>query len=333
MRIGTRSSHLALLQAEKVAACLRENGIDYEICPQKTVADRFLDKPLTDFGGKALFSRELDVALLEDRVDICVHSLKDLESRLHPDLDILATLKRDPANDMFVLHPHSPYRREEKRQDTSIDWDFLPDRSVVATCAPRRKAFLLHKRPDLDIVPIRGNIERRLALLEKRNYHAIVLSQASFLRSHRSMQHTHLIDSSDMLPASTQGVIAVVGLKESHQHSVAKRNPLTRQALANIHHQKTFLTSAIEREILHILGCNCHSPVAAFAAFDASGHIKVQAEILSHDGSERYSTAQSFSTPIKNENDSQNIGRTIGLQLLQKLPNSFISSLQLQPHT
>jgi hydroxymethylbilane synthase len=262
LRIGTRGSPLALAQAHMVAAALcavhdwDENQI--QIVTVTTTGDMIQDRPLADIGGKALWTKELDHYLLDGRTDISVHSMKDVETIRPAELAITAMLPRASAEDRLI---------------GAKSIDALPHRARVGTSSPRRGAQLLHRRPDLEIVPIRGNVETRLARLECGEIDATLLAAAGLDRLGMNEIGTAI----DMLSAPAQGAIGIEARADMAEvHDI----------IAAINHEETHLCISAERKLLEGLGGNCHSPVAALATME-KGQIRLYAEILSCNGSER----------------------------------------------
>jgi len=256
LRIGTRGSPLALAQASLVADALKAAhgwGADaIEIVAITTTGDMIQDRPLADLGGKALWTKELDSALFERRTDISVHSMKDVETIRHDALVIGAMLERADTRDRLV---------------GADSIAALAQGARIGTSSPRRSAQLLHRRPDLEMVPIRGNVATRLARVESGEYHATLLAAAGLDRLG--------IDAGvplDLLPAPAQGAIGA--------EILAERGDLC-ALLAAIDHRPTHEAVDAERAFLARLGGDCRSAVAALA-----GGATVRAEILSADGGE-----------------------------------------------
>ncbi|MGQ0660060.1 hydroxymethylbilane synthase [Sphingosinicella sp.] len=261
LRIGTRGSPLALAQAEMVAAALRAaHGWDeaaIKIVPITTTGDVVQDRPLAEIGGKALWTKELDQTLLDGRTDVSVHSMKDVETIRPDDLAIAAMLPRADPRDRLI------------GAGRIAD---LPDGAVVGTSSPRRAAQLLARRPDLSIVPIRGNVQTRLAKVARGEIAAILLAAAGLDRL--GIADGAPLD--DLLSAPAQGAIGV--------EMLAARADL-RPLLAAIDDEATSRCVHAERALLAALGGDCHSAVAARAEID-SGAVRLDAEILSADGRE-----------------------------------------------
>jgi hydroxymethylbilane synthase len=252
-RIGTRGSPLALAQAHMVADALRAKAsVETEIVPITTSGDIIQDRALAELGGKALWTKELDRALVEGRTDLSVHSMKDVET-IRPDtLVIAAMLERADTRDRLI---------------GAESLAALPKGARVGTSSPRRTAQLLARRPDLDCAIIRGNVQTRLAKIAEGDYDATLLAAAGLDRLGLDIGAPL-----DLLPAPAQGAIGV--------EMLAERDDL-RTLLAAIDDRPTHDAVNAERAFLAALGGDCHSAVAALA----DGPI-VKAEILSADGGE-----------------------------------------------
>ena len=262
MRIGTRRSPLALVQAEMTAAAIRvahglvENAV--MLVPMLASGDIIQDRPLADIGGKALWTKELERALIDDQIDIAVHSMKDVET-VRPDIfTIAAMLPRADVRDRLIGAP-------------SIQ-ALLPG-ARIGTSSPRRAAQMLRLRPDLQIVPLRGNVATRLQRIEAGEADATLLAAAGLDRL--GMSDTgHAIATVELLPAASQGAVGIDRLS-SREDLV----PL----LAAINHALTFAAVMAERAFLEALGGNCHSPVAALAVVDGN-RVDFSAHIFNEDG-------------------------------------------------
>ena len=198
LRIATRKSALALWQAEHVAARLRDahSDLDIELVPMTTRGDQVLDRPLSEIGGKGLFLKELEVAMLEGRADIAVHSLKDVPMELEPGFSIGAILERADAADAFI-------------SNSVTRLDQLPKGARVGTSSLRRQAQLRALRPDLQLLDLRGNVNTRLAKLDEGHYDAIILACAGLERLGMAQRIQSRLVAPDWLPAVAQGAIAI----------------------------------------------------------------------------------------------------------------------------
>lgn len=262
LRLGTRGSPLALVQARLVATALRDAhgwGPELiEIEPIATSGDQVRDRPLAEIGGKALWTRELDLALLDGRIDLAVHSMKDVETIRPAELAIAAMLKRADVRDRLVGAPSLAALGEGAR---------------IGTSSPRRAAQLLARRPDLTIVPFRGNVDTRLRKIALGEVDATLLAAAGLER----LGHAEIgVVLEDLLPAPAQGAIGV---------EVRSADRRVRALVAAIDDRATHLCVGAERRLLAGLGGTCRSPVAALAEL-AGDEIRLRAEIYSQDGRE-----------------------------------------------
>lgn len=262
LRLGTRGSPLALVQARLVATALRDAhgwGPELiEIEPIATSGDRLRDRPLSEMGGKALWTKELDLALIEGRIDFAVHSMKDVETIRPPELAIAAMLERADVRDRLVGAPSLAE---------------LPAGARMGTSSPRRAAQLLARRSDLAILPFRGNVESRLRKIQMGEVDATLLAAAGLDRLGRSDCGVLL---EDFLPAPAQGAIGI---------EVRSSDRRVRTLVAAIDHRPTHVCVAAERRLLEGLGGSCRSPVAALATLEGD-RIRLRAEILTEDGAE-----------------------------------------------
>ena len=244
LRIATRQSALALWQAEHVAARLRaaHPGLDVELVPMTTRGDQISDRPLAAIGGKGLFLKELEVAMLERRADIAVHSFKDVPAELEPEFAIGAVLERADAADAFVSVHFA-------RLDT------LPQSARVGTSSLRRQAQLRARRPDLQLMDLRGNVNTRLAKLDAGDYDAIVLACAGLDRLGLSARIRSRLQAPEWLPAAAQGAVAV-----ETRAGDARISAL----LAPLHDADSARCVAAERAVTRRLEGSCQVPIAAF---------------------------------------------------------------------
>ena len=263
LRLGTRGSPLALAQARKVAAAIEtaQRWPDgwVRIVEVKTTGDKVQDKPLAEIGGKALWTKELDRALLEGEVDFCVHSMKDVESDRPEGIHLAAVRPRGDVRDRII-------------GAESIDQ--LKQGATVGTSSPRRAAQLLRMRPDLKIVPIRGNVETRLKKVEQGEVDATLLASAGLKRL--EIDAGTAIPTETMLPAPGQ---AVIGME------CRTNDTRTQSVLSTVSNGITFHCISAERVFTRALGGTCHSPVAAFCAFE-DGDLRLRAQLFSEDGTE-----------------------------------------------
>jgi len=295
LRIGTRGSPLAMAQAYETRRRLQEQFSELnedgaiEICVLKTQGDMVLDKSLMELGGKGLFTKELDVALLGHQVDICVHSMKDVPTWL-PDGTILpCNLPREDTNDAFIYKDGSVKRIED-----------LPDGSVIGTASLRRQAQLLAKNPTLKCVNFRGNVQTRLRKLDDGVVDATLLAIAGLKRMDMDSCATSVLDWDEMLPAVAQGAIGIQ-CRSDDERSLKYINALN--------HEETKICVDCERAFLEALDGNCKTPIAGQARV-VDGRIKFRGLIAMPDGSQKFE--------IESEGDSAD-AKTIGYEAGRKL--------------
>jgi hydroxymethylbilane synthase len=257
IRLGTRGSPLALVQAGMVRDALTAaHGVEVEIVVIRTTGDAVQDRPLAEIGGKALWTKELDRALLGGDIDCAVHSMKDVETIRPAAILIAAMLPRADVRDRLIGAPSIAE---------------LPKGATVGTSSPRRRAQLLRLRPDLDIVFFRGNVDTRLAKLAAGEADATLLAAAGLARLGRPDVGV-AIELDVMLPAPAQGAVGIEARTDDH---------VTRGLLEVLDHPSTHRCVLAERALLAALHAGCHSPVAALAGMDGT----MRAELLAEDGS------------------------------------------------
>ncbi|WP_137821956.1 hydroxymethylbilane synthase [Pseudomonas sp. D(2018)] len=248
IRIATRKSALALWQAEYVKARLEEAhpGLKVSLVPMVSKGDKLLDAPLAKIGGKGLFVKELETALLENEADIAVHSMKDVPMDFPEGLGLYCICEREDPRDAFVSN----------RFDSL---DVLPTGSVVGTSSLRRQAQLLARRPDLKIQFLRGNVNTRLAKLDAGEYDAIILAAAGLIRLGFEDRIRSSISVEDSLPAGGQGAVGIeCRTADSEIHAL----------LAPLHHQDTALRVTAERALNKRLNGGCQVPIACYAVLE-----------------------------------------------------------------
>lgn len=263
LRLGTRGSPLALAQARKVAAAIEtaQRWPDgwVQIVEITTTGDKVRDRPLVEIGGKALWTKELDRALLSEEVDFCVHSMKDVESIRPNEIHIAAVRPRGDVRDRIV---------------GAASIELLKKNAIVGTSSPRRRAQLLRYRPDLKIVSLRGNVETRLKAVDSREVDATLLSAAGLKRLEISAGTA--IPTEVILPAPGQAVIGV---------ECRTNDTRTQSVLTTINNQITYDCVMAERALTRALGASCASPLAAFCVLD-DGDLTMRAQLFSEDGAE-----------------------------------------------
>ena len=263
LRIATRKSALALWQAEHVAARLSAlaPGLDIVLVPMTTEGDRNLGAPLASSGGKGLFVKELELALLDGRADLAVHSMKDVPVELTPDFEIGAVLEREDPRDAFLSIKH---------QDLAA----LPQGTRVGSSSLRRQSQLLHRRPDLRIDALRGNVDTRLRKLEEGQYDAILLAVAGLKRLGLADKITAILDMDISLPAVAQGAIGV---------ECRSGDGAALALLANLNHGPTWTCVKAERALSMGLFGSCNLPLAGHATLNGA-MLSLKGRVASPDG-------------------------------------------------
>jgi hydroxymethylbilane synthase len=251
IRIGTRASELALRQARLVEYALMQRGIQAELVTFKTIGDKKLDQPLSEIGAKGLFTHELEVALAKGKIDCAVHSLKDLPTDSNPELVIVAQLEREDPRDCVVVN----------RGTGAEGLDDLPAGSRVGTSSLRRRAQLRARRPDLEVVELRGNVPTRLKKVESGSVHAAILAAAGLIRLDAHQRIAMFLEPPDWLPAPGQGAIAVQIRSDSRLRNV----------FAPLNHRPTALATRAERAFLAALEGGCQVPIGALVTETREG--------------------------------------------------------------
>ncbi|RZK00397.1 MAG: hydroxymethylbilane synthase [Novosphingobium sp.] len=294
LRLGTRKSPLAMAQAEEARARLiAAHGwteTQVELVSVTASGDRIQDRPLAEIGGKALWTKELDAALIAGEIDFAVHSAKDVETIRPAEIAIAAVLPREDVRDVLV---------------GAASVQALPQGAVVGTSAPRRAALLLHARPDCKVVPIRGNVATRLAKLAAGEADATFLAAAGLNRLGETGTG-HPLPADEWLPAPGQAAIAI----ECRADDAA-----TRALLAAIDHAPSRDAVLAERALLAALGGNCHSPIAVLTAAEGD-RLSLRAAIFSPDGAHRVEAEAHFAA-----GDAEGPAR-LAAQLLAEAPEA-----------
>jgi hydroxymethylbilane synthase len=285
LRIGSRGSQLALWQANHISALLRERGHEVELEIIKTTGDKITDVALAKVGTKGMFTKEIEEALAEGRVDLAVHSLKDLPTELSPGFEIAAITKRENPCDVFC-----------SLKFASID--ALPRRARVGTSSLRRQAQLKAVRPDLEIYPLRGNVDTRLRKLEAGEYDAIILAAAGLNRLGKTELVKQTIPASLMCPAAGQGALGI---------EIRAGDAVTREHLAFLDDRTARATTTCERALLNRLGGGCQVPIGASAEM-RQGKLHLEAIVAHPDGSVLLRESRDGDDPEKLGND---VGETL----------------------
>lgn len=288
IRIATRKSKLALWQAHHVAHLLQAKfNIPTELVPVVTKGDRILDIPLAEIGGKGLFLKEIEDALIRGDADIAVHSMKDVPSQMPDELVLAAMLERENPSDALI---------------GADSLEALPKGAIVGTASLRRHAQLLAARPDLDIKTLRGNVDSRIAKQLAGEYHAIVLATAGLKRIGLTEHIGWQFSPDVMLPAVAQGCVGV---------QCSKANQELTDLLKTLEHNSTFLAVSAERQCNEALGGSCHAPIAVH------GHWNQQTLIL--DGMVGNLQGQILRDQVSGTISSQAEAQELGSQLAELL--------------
>lgn len=301
LRIGTRGSPLALAQAVQVrqhlmAADPSLDDDDVVIVTIATTGDRIQDRPLSQLGGKGLFTKEIEEALLDGRIDLAVHSMKDVPTALPDGLAIVACLERADPRDALL-------------SDLAARPGELPQGARVGTSSLRRQAQLLNRRPDLRVLPFRGNVNTRLRKLAEGEVDATLLACAGLARLGMGDRVRRPIEPDEMLPAVAQGAIGIeIRLDATAMH----------RRLAAIDHAATSRCVNGERAFLEILDGSCRTPIAAYARAEADGRLRLDAEVLSPDGRIRIAVSRTGSA-----GDAVAMGRDAGEEVRGRMPEDL----------
>ena len=305
LRIATRKSALAVAQTKLVADALvsANPGLAYELVTMTTEGDRRLDKSLASFGGKGVFIKELEVALLEGRADIAVHSLKDMPAEVLPEFKLAAVMRREDPRDAFIARGGA----------SGIKFMDLPSGARVGTGSIRRVVQLKALRPDIEYVPIRGNIQTRLSKLEELD--GVVLAAAGLKRMGLADQVTEYFDTDKVLPASGQGILAIETLADNAQVA---------GILACVNDAPTYCIAVAEMAFLKALNAGCQFPVASFAEFANDSQIRNGPQTLKirgiywDEGSQRLLRAE-YACPVATVEAAREAGIALAGKIREQL--------------
>lgn len=300
LRIATRQSALALWQSRWVAEQLEKAhpGLEIELVEMTTEGDRNLSASLSKIGGKGLFLKELEQALLENRADIAVHSLKDVPANDNPGLKLCAFLPRATPWDALLSNAYNNLAD-------------LPPRATVGTSSLRRQAQLLAIRPDLNIQPLRGNVDTRINKLQTGQYDAIILAAAGLERLNLQAHIREYLSPDICLPAVGQGIV-VVQAREDDADIIKLLEP--------IHHETSFHAALAERSMNAILGGSCQVPVAGFAKLDGDS-LQLHGLVAESDG-----TLILRATHSGKVNEAEQIGEQVANHLLEQGAGDIIET-------
>jgi hydroxymethylbilane synthase len=297
LRIGSRGSQLALWQANHIRALLRERGHEVELEIIKTTGDKITDVALAKVGTKGMFTKEIEEALAEGRIDLAVHSLKDLPTEVPPGFEIAAITKRENPRDVFCS------RKYKSIED-------LPRAARIGTSSLRRQAQLKAVRPDLDIYPLRGNVDTRLRKLEAGDYDAIILAAAGLNRLGKTEFVRQIIPAEVMCPAAGQGALGI---------EIRAGDAATRQHLAFLDDAAARATTTCERALLNKLGGGCQVPVGALAEV-RNGRLHLEAIVADPDGTKVLRESRDGTDPVQ-------LGESVGDTLLQRGGDAILEAV------
>ena len=303
IRIGSRGSVLALWQSNHVRDRLRaaHPGLQIEIEVIQTTGDKILDVPLAKIGDKGLFTKELDRALLDNRIDLAVHSLKDVPTRVETGLALTAVSEREDPSDALIAAPGMPRTLAE-----------LPEGARIGTSSLRRRAQLLARRNDVEVLDLRGNVDTRLAQVRAGNYDAIILALAGLKRLGLDQHVSDVMrPEDDWLPAVGQGALGMICRAEDHE---------THSFLAVLDDDATHRATSAERTFLRQLEGGCQVPIAARATADAQG-VQLRGLVASLDGS-RILRGESSGE------DADTVGREVARQLLEQGAEEILAAVR-----
>ena len=264
IRIATRKSKLALWQANHVSNLLKKlpEIEDVELLPLSTKGDQILDQNLQKIGGKGLFIKELEYAILQNKADIAVHSMKDLPVLLQEEFFIAAVLKRESPFDCLLS------KKKLKLAE-------LKSGSLVGSSSLRRQSQILKLRPDLRVKNLRGNVNTRIDKLESGDYDAIILAEAGLDRLELSSKISQTFSTAEMVPAAAQGVIGIECLRQKEEII---------DIVSRLNDFETEVTTNCERSVNSALFADCHSPIGSYATY-ANGKCRLESIVISPDGS------------------------------------------------
>ncbi len=300
--IGSRGSELALWQANFIKRQLekKNHGVKVKIKIIKTAGDKILDLALSKIGDKSLFTKELESALIEKKIDLAVHSLKDLQTEIPDELQLGAVTKRHDVEDVLIA------------RKKGITINALKDEAVVATGSLRRKCQLLHVRPDITVIDLRGNIPTRIKKFLKSDWDAIILARAGVERLKMKKYISSYISTDLFLPAVGQGALGI---------EIHKENSFAKEIVKSIHDDNTYVAVLAERSLLKTLKGGCQVPIGANAIAKPNG-LYLDAMVGSLDG------LITFRKKVRGSKKSpEKLGRTLAKDLLRAGAKSVLEEI------
>lgn len=297
IKIGTRDSQLALWQAETVQQQLKDLGYQTELVPVKSTGDIVLDVPLYELGITGIFTKTLDVAMINGDVDIAVHSMKDVPTLLPKGIRQTAVLKRANTSDILVYK----------------DLDFLNSNGVIATGSLRRKAQWLNKYPSHSVEDLRGNVNTRLQKLEDNDWNGAIFAKAGLERI--EVLPVNHIDLDWMIPAPAQGAMVVVTMEN---------DDFCTEVVAKLNHSETEICTTIEREFLRTLEGGCTAPIGALAIIN-NNRVNFKGVLFSLDGKQKFEINKEVAV-----DESTNFGKECAQELLNNGASELMTALRKQ---
>jgi hydroxymethylbilane synthase len=301
LRIGSRGSQLALWQANHVRILLEARGHTVEIEIIKTTGDKITDVALAQVGTKGMFTKEIEEALAARRVDLAVHSLKDLPTEIPAGFEIAAITAREDPRDVFCSSRYNSFNE-------------LPNRARVGTSSLRRQAQLKAMRPDLDIRPLRGNVDTRLRKLEAGEYDAVILAAAGLRRLDKQEYLRQEFPATLMCPAAGQGSLAI---------EIRKGDSAIRQHVTFLDNPSARVTTTCERALLNCMGGGCQVPIGALAEM-LDGRLRLNAIVAHPDGSEVLRESGEGNDPVQ-------LGEAVGKALLRRGGSRILQAVYGNP--
>jgi hydroxymethylbilane synthase len=297
LRIGSRGSQLALWQANHISALLGARGHEVEIEIIHTTGDKITDVALAKVGTKGMFTKEIEEALAAGRVDLAVHSLKDLPTELPNGFEIAAITERQDPRDAFCSRHYASFQE-------------LPKGARVGTSSLRRQAQLKAIRPDLDIRPLRGNVDTRLRKLEQGEYDGVILAAAGLKRLDKTELVKQIIPAEIMCPAAGQGALGI---------EIREGDAKARELLAFLNDQNARAATTCERALLNSLGGGCQVPIGAFAEVK-NGTLHLESIVADPDGSKLLRDSRDGTDPEK-------LGKEAGASLLERGGDALLEAV------
>ena len=297
IKIGTRNSPLALWQAREVARNLQNKNYKTDITPILSSGDKNLTQPLYTLGITGIFTKDLDVALLNNEIDIAVHSLKDIPTQLPENIEIIAVLERDYPEDVLV----------RKASSQTLEMKDLK----IATSSLRRRAFWLQNYPGTEFCDIRGNVQTRLNKLEEQDFDGTLFSLAAIKRMNLDVPYEQL---PMMISAPAQGVVAICA---------RKNDPELKEIFTDINHAQTQICIEIERSFLNALEGGCTAPIGAFAEINAENEVRFVGRLCSLNGENCIETDEIFDW-----NPAENFGQKLAQKILESGGREIMSEIK-----